>query len=151
MKAAELLSIVLNALVMGVFWGPWVALTRSLATFEPSVFLAIGHRLYLNLAPLMTVLMPLALLSTAPTLVLSYGNQPTTFAATLAGTALFVVALVVTLAVEKPIAVQVKTWSMTTIPANWQQLRDRWASVHIIRVVAGVLGLGLLVAGAIYG
>ena len=150
MKAAELLSIVLNALVMGVFWGPWVALTRSLATFEPSVFLAIGHRLNLNLAPLMTVLMPLALLSTVPTLVLSYGNQPTTFATTLAGTALFVVALIVTLAVEKPIAVQVKAWSTTTIPANWQQLRDRWASVHIIRVVAGILGLGLLVAGAIY-
>jgi hypothetical protein len=151
MKTAELLSIVLNALVMGVFWGPWVALTRSLATFEPSVFLAIGRRLNLNLAPLMTVLMPVALLSTVPVLVLSYGNQPTTFAATLAGAGLFVVALVVTVAVEVPIAVQVKTWSTDTLPTDWQRLRDRWASVHVIRVLAGVLGLGLLVFGAICG
>ncbi|REH43784.1 uncharacterized protein DUF1772 [Kutzneria buriramensis] len=151
MKAAELLSIVLNALVMGVFWGPWIGLTRSLATFEPAAFLAIGHRLNLNLAPLMTVLMPAALLSTAPTLVLSYGNQPTTFAATLAGAALFAVALTVTVAVEVPIAVRIKSWSTTTLPADWRRHRDRWAAVHVIRVVAGVLGLALLVAGALYG
>jgi hypothetical protein len=151
MKTAELLSIVLNALVMGVFWGPWVALTRSLATFEPSAFLAIGRRLNLNLAPLMTVLMPVALLSTVPVLVLSYGSQPTTFATTLAGAGLFAVALAVTVAVEVPIAVQVKTWSTDTLPADWQRLRDRWASVHVIRVLAGVLGLGLLVFGAICG
>ncbi|QUQ66006.1 anthrone oxygenase family protein [Kutzneria sp. CA-103260] len=151
MKTAELLSIVLNALVMGVFWGPWVALTRSLATFEPSVFLAIGRRLNLNLAPLMTVLMPVALLSTVPTLVLSYGDHPTTFATTLAGAALFAVALVVTVAVEVPIAVQIKTWSTDTMPEDWQRLRDRWASVHVIRVLAGVIGLGLLVFGAICG
>ena len=151
MKAAELLSILLNALVMGVFWGPWVGLTRSLATFEPSAFLAIGKRLNLNLAPLMTVLMPVALLSTVPTLVLSYGNQPITFATTLGGAVLFAIALVVTVAVEVPIAVQVKDWSTDTLPDNWRRLRDRWASVHIVRVLAGIAGLGLLVAGAIYG
>jgi hypothetical protein len=151
MRTAELLSIVLNALVMGVFWGPWVALTRSLATFEPSAFLAIGRRLTLNLAPLMTILMPVALLSTVPVLVLSHGDRPTTFAATLAGAGLFTVALVVTVAVEVPIAVQIRTWSTDTLPADWQRLRDRWASVHVIRVLAGVLGLALLVFGAICG
>jgi hypothetical protein len=151
MKTFELIGVLLNALVAGVFWGPWVGLTRSIATFEPDAFVAIGHRLNLNLAPLMTVLMPVALLSTVPTLVLSYGDHPTTFAATLAGAAMFALALVVTVAVEAPIAARIKSWSPATLPADWRAQRDRWASVHIVRVVAGVLGLGLLAAGAIYG
>ena len=45
LKIWELISIVLSALVTGVFWGPWVALSRSISTFAPEVFLAIVNRL----------------------------------------------------------------------------------------------------------
>jgi uncharacterized membrane protein len=150
-STAELLNIVISALVTGVFWGPWVGLTRSIATFTPSAFLAIGHRLNINLGPLMTVLMPVALLSTVPTLVLTFGTHPATFGLTLAGSALYVVALLVTMIIEVPIAQRIRSWSKPTLPADWQAQRDRWASVHIIRVVAGIAGLALLVAGALYG
>ena len=149
LKVWELISILLAALVTGVFWGPWVGLTRSLATFTPEAFLAIGHRLNLNLAPLMTVLMPVSLLSMVAVLVTSYGGHPMTFYSTLAGLALFVVALLVTVVIEVPIAQQVKSWTVSTLPGDWQRLRDRWASVHIIRVVSGIVGLALLVAGAL--
>lgn len=94
LKICELVSIVLSALVAGVFWGPWVGLSRSNATFEPDVFLAIVRRMSLNLAPLMTVLMPAALLSTFPVLFLSYNGHFVTFFLTLAGLGLFVTALV---------------------------------------------------------
>jgi uncharacterized membrane protein len=150
LKIVELINIVLAALVAGVFWGPWVALTRSIATFDTETFLAIGYRLNLNLAPLMTVLMPLSLLSTATTLVLSYGDRPGTFYASLAGLVLFVVALAVTMTIEVPIANKVKSWSSSPLPDNWRQLRDRWASVHLIRVVTGIAGLALFVFGVIY-
>jgi hypothetical protein len=152
LKACELLNIVLSALVTGVFWGPWVGLTRSIATFEPAAFLAIGYRLNVNLAPLMTVLMPVALLTAVPTLVLSVGGHPATFVLTLIGVLLFVVALVVTLAIEVPIAVRIKSWaSGTALPDDWRQQRDRWAAVHVVRVATGIAGLGLLVAGAVFG
>jgi hypothetical protein len=150
-KTFELVNIVLSALVTGVFWGPWVGLTRSIATFDRPAFLAIGYRMNVNLAPLMTVLMPVALASTVPTLVLSYGDRPATFAWTVAGLGLFVVALAVTVGIEVPIATQIKSWSTSTPPADWQRLRDRWASVHIVRVVSGIAGLAALVAGAVYG
>lgn len=149
LKIWETVSIVLMALVAGVFWGPWVGLTRSIATFTPESFLAIGLRLNLNLAPLMQVLMPITLLSTAPTLILSFGDRPATFYPTLAGLALYVVALLVTMIIEVPIAKQIASWTITTLPDNWQQLRDRWASVHIIRVVTGIVGLATLVIGAL--
>jgi uncharacterized membrane protein len=148
---AELLNILLSALVTGVFFGPWVGLTRSIATFGPQAFLAIGHRLNLNIGPLMTVLMPLALFSAVPTLILSFGARPATFTLTLAGLALYVVALLVTMIIEVPIAQRIRSWSEPTLPADWQRQRDRWASVHIVRVVSGIVGLALLVAGAVYG
>lgn len=148
---AELLNILLSALVTGVFFGPWVGLTRSIATFPPPAFLAVGHRLNLNLAPLMTVLMPVALLSAAPTLILSLGSRPATFALTVAGLALYLVALLVTVLIEVPIAQRIRSWSEPTLPADWQRQRDRWANVHVIRVIAGVAGLASLVAGAVYG
>ena len=146
----ELISIVISAIVGGMYWGPWLALSRSLSTFEPVVFLAIVNRLNRNMAPLMTWLTPLGLLSTLPTLYLSFGNQPVTFYFTLAGFVCFVIALIVTMTIEVPIVMQIITWNVSAMPPNWQQLRDRWVNFHILRIIGGIVGLALLVAGAIF-
>jgi uncharacterized membrane protein len=145
----ELISIVLLALVGGLYWGPWLALSRSMASFEPDVFLAIVKRMSRNMAPLMTILMPAALLSTVPVLILSFGNRPSTFYLTLAALALFLVTLLVTVLVEVPIVAQIETWSVTAMPANWQQLRDRWGDFHLLRIIPALAGLVLLLAGTI--
>jgi len=150
LKMWEFISIVLSALVVGMFCGPWVALTRSMNTFGPEVYLAIGHRLVKNVAPVMAILMPVALLSILPVLFISYGARPRTFYLASTGFALFMIALIVTLLVEAPISRQVKLWTITTLPGNWQQLRDRWGAFHVVRVVASIAGLGLLVGGAIF-
>lgn len=150
LKVWQWISILLAAMVSAMFCGPWVALSRSMNTFGPVVFLAIGHRLVKNVAPVMTILMPAALLSTLPVLIISYNDRPSTFYAFSAGFILFTIALLVTLLVEVPISGQVKTWTITTLPENWQQLRDRWGSFHVVRVVASLAGLGLLVGGAIF-
>ena len=39
LRILDILNITLAALVMGVFWGPWLALTRSMSTLAPDVFL----------------------------------------------------------------------------------------------------------------
>ena len=150
MKIWELISIVLSALVAGMFSGPWVALSRSIHTFTPEVFLAIVDRMNRNMAPVMTVLMPAAALSIIPVLFLSYHVQPMTFYLTLAASLCFIVALLITVLVEVPIVEQIATWTVPTLPDNWQQLRDRWSKFHIIRVLAGFAGLVFLVIGAIF-
>jgi uncharacterized membrane protein len=150
MKTWELISIVLSALTAGMFHGPWIALSRSMRTFTPEVFLAIVDRMNRNMAPVMTVLMPATLLSIIPVLLLSYHEQPKTFY--LSGTAfvLFIVALLVTVWVEVPIVQQIVTWTTSALPDNWQQLRDRWMKFHVLRVVAGLASLVLLVVAAIF-
>jgi uncharacterized membrane protein len=151
LKICELISIVLSALVGGMYWGPWLALSRSMRTFKPEVFLDIVDRMNRNMESVMTVLTPVGLLAIAPVLFFSYNEQAMTFYLTLAGFTLFVVALVVTMLIEVPIVKQFVTWKIGTLPSNWQQLRDRWVAFHIIRVVAGIGGLVFLVAGAIFG
>lgn len=150
LKIWEVISIFLLALVTGVFWGPWLGLSRSITTFQPEVFLAIGHRMIRNLAPVMPILMPAAMLSILPVLFLSYSNRPQTFYMNLAGLILFIIALLVTLIVEVPIDKKIIGWTPTTLPNNWPTLRDRWETFHVIRTVASVVGLALLLIGAIF-
>jgi hypothetical protein len=65
LKLAQFSTIVLFALVMGVFWGTWFALSRSIVTFRAQTFLDIGQTAIRNLAVPMRMMMPLALLSAA--------------------------------------------------------------------------------------
>jgi uncharacterized membrane protein len=146
----QFINILLSALMTGVFWGSWLGLSRSIASFTPETFLAIGHAMIGNLAPVMPLLMPAAMLATLPVLYLLYRRRSKAIYPTLAGLALFVVALLITLIVEVPIDNQIKEWTVTSLPANWQQLRDRWEFFHMIRTWASVAGLALLLAGALF-
>ncbi len=145
----EFISICLAALVTGVFWGPWLGLSRSIETFTADVFLAIGQRMIGNLAPVMPFLMPAAILSLVPVLILSW-HRPAVFWLTLAALVLYLLALVVTLAVEVPIDNRIRSWTPETLPADWQRQRDRWERFHALRTLASVVGLALLVAGAVF-
>jgi len=149
LKTLEIISIALSALAAGMFCGPWLALTRSISTFEPEVFLTLTRRLSQNMAGVMTVLFPAAMLSMVPVAVVSYPNHPHTCYLSLAGLALFIVTLIVTMQVEVPIVRQIEACTPATLPANWEQLRDRWGAFHIVRVTASFGGLVLLLIGAI--
>ena len=150
MKIWELISIVLSALTAGMFYGPWIALSRSMKTFAPEVFLEIVDRMNRNMAPVMTVLMPCTMLSIIPLLLLSYHQRPMVFYLSTAAFFLFLVALLVTVVVEVPIVQQIVTWTLSTLPGNWRQLRDRWMRFHVIRVIAGVASLVSLLVAALF-
>ena len=149
LRLLDILSITLATLVLGVFWGPWLGVTRSIKTFTPDVFLVLVHRLDKNLGGPMSVLFPITLLSVIPVLLLTIGS-PISFFLTLGGLLLFVLALVVTAAVEVPIVTQIRGWTDSTMPADWEHRRDRWLSFHLLRVLPGVTGVVLLVAGALW-
>lgn len=149
MSTLLVVSIVLVALVVGVYWGPWIALTRTIATFEPAVLLPLVARLSANLAPVMTVLMPLALLSTLAVVVVAAFGHPVTLILTGAAFVLLALTLVVTMVVEVPIVKAIETWTPATLPDDWRARRDRWVSFHLLRVIPGVLALALLAVAAV--
>jgi hypothetical protein len=51
------------------------------------------------------------------------------------------------LLVEVPLDMEFEKWTVTTPPADWQQLRERWEWWHVITSWVAVAGLALLVAG----
>jgi uncharacterized membrane protein len=135
LRVAQFGNVVLVALVMGVFWGTWFSLSRSIASITPESFLEIGHLMIANLGGPMSVLM-------------RQGRGAATYL-TLAGLLLLAAALVVTLAVNVPIDDEINQWTRNTLPPNWTVMRDRWEFYHTVRTFASIGSLGCAVAGAL--
>ena len=150
LELAELLSLLLTALLTGMYLAPWVALSRSMHTFTPEVFLAVVGRLNRNMAPFMTVLLPLTLLSLLSVTLLACGHAPLLAWTGLANLLLSALTLAVTVGIEVPIVQQIVTWTASGMPENWRQLRDRWVHFHLYRIVPAALGLVLLAVGVVF-
>ena len=150
LKIFELVSSMLVALVGGMYWGPWLALSRTFAALEPQVLLPVVRQMSRNMARIMTLLVPAALLSILPVTFLSFHAQPLIFLFSVLAFALLALTLLVTVLIEVPIVMQMEKWTAETLPADWQQLRDRWGAFHLARVVPALLSLGFLVAGAVF-
>ena len=149
MHIAELISLILLSLLGGMYWGPWLALTRSLKKVSPEFLLQVTHLLSKNMAVVMTPLTPLALASIVPVLVLSYSEHRTTFFLSLIALILFAFTLLVTMLIEVPIVRQIESWSSDKLPVDWEQKRNRWQAFHYLRVVPAIIGLGLMIYGAL--
>jgi|SRR5215813_4929715 len=148
LKLVQFLTIVLFALVMGVFWGTWFALSRSIVGFRPQTFLDIGQTAIRNLATPMAILMPLSILS-ALIMVALLPKRSLAFALAVTGLVLMICALVVTLTVEVPIDNQIKVWTIATLPANWEMLRDRWEFYHGLRTLLSIIALASVTASSL--
>jgi uncharacterized membrane protein len=146
-RVAQATTIVLFALVMGVFWGTWFSLSRTMDQLSGETFVAVGHQMIQNLGVPMAILLPLALLSALATLVLlGPRRRSAVFWWMAAGFLLMVAALVITLAVEVPIDNQIQDWTAATLPADWRSIQSRWELWHTIRTF---LSIGALVAATI--
>src|SRR5215470_2054780 len=129
---------------MGVFWGTWFSLSRTMDRLPPGTFLADGQQMIHNLARPMAILMPVAVLCALVALVLLWAPRPTPeFWWMLAGFVLMLGALVVTVAIEVPIDNKIKTWTVATLPADWRSIQSRWELYHTVRTF---LSIGALVA-----
>ena len=149
LRAAQFINIMLFALVVGVFWGTWFSLSRSIAEISPELFIGIGKAIIKNLAVPMRILMPLALLSTLPVLSWMPQKRSGAFVFMSLGLALMMGATLVTVLVEVPIDNQLKQWTLTSLPANWQALRDRWEFYHTVRTFVSLAALASVVIGSL--
>ena len=149
-RVAQATTIVLFALVMGVFWGTWFSLSRTMDRLAPETFLAVGHEMIRNLGVPMALLLPLSLLSALVTLVLvGRSERAAAFWWLLAGFLLMVAALVVTLAVEVPIDNQIQTWTAATLPGDWRSIQARWELFHTIRTFASIAAVIAVTVSAV--
>ena len=150
-RVAQFVHLFLFALVVGVFWGTWFSLSRSIASISPPTFLKIGHTMIGNLGGPMSVLLPAAVLSAVPVLIACYrGRRRSGFYLTLAGLALLIAALTITLSVNVPIDHVIDRWTMQTLPPDWTAIRDRWQAYHTLRTLTSLVGFGCALAAMLW-
>jgi uncharacterized membrane protein len=149
-RIAEFVHLFLFALVVGVFWGTWFSLSRSIAAISPQTFLEVGHTMIANLGGPMAVLMPASIVSAVPVLARLYGRHRGAFYLMLTGVALLVVSLVITLSVNVPIDRLIDRWTIETLPADWTANRDRWETYHASRTFLSLAGFGCVLAAILW-
>jgi uncharacterized membrane protein len=143
-KLIQFVTIMLYVLVAGVMWGTWLSLGRTMTSYDASTFLADGKHMIANLGTVMAVLMISAVLAgLLETWLLFRGGSSTAGWLALAGVLLMVAVLVVTLSVEVPIDNKIKSWTESTLPSDWRDIRSRWAAYHTLRTF---LSLGAVAA-----
>src|SRR5262249_31489864 len=141
----QFIALLLFSLVMGVMWGTWFSLSRSIAAITPQTFLEVGHTMIGNLGSSMPFLMPAAVLAGIVVCVLLFRRRQTTgYALAAAAVVLLVVAMAITLAVNVPIDRQIQSWTTMTLPSDWRAIRDRWEFYHGLRTLASVLAVASL-------
>jgi len=136
-------------LVTGVFWGTWFTLTRSIGDFSAEEFIHIGKVIIANVADSMKILMPLTILLLVVNTWAEYRIKSRAFYPLLASLILMVVTLLITLLVEVPIDNQIKTWTATTIPNNWEAIRAKWAWYHGLRTITSIASFFLFSLGTL--
>ena len=127
------ISLFLLVLVTGVFWGTWFTLTRSIDQFSAAEFIHIGKVIISNVAIPMRIIMPSCMLLMALSLWFYPQKNSGAFYLKIAGLILIVTALLITLIVLVPIDNQIKTWTVETVPDDWESTRGNWQAFHTIR------------------
>jgi hypothetical protein len=122
-----------------------------MSSITVSTFLEVGHTMIDNLGGPMAVLMPTTLVSAVPVLFMLYRrHRRASFSLTLAGAALLVVALVITLSVNVPIDDVINRWTVDTLPSDWTSIRNRWEAYHAARTFISLAGFGFVLAAVLW-
>jgi uncharacterized membrane protein len=144
-KSIQLITGLLLVLVAGVFWGTWFSLSRTMYELPPEIFITIGKQIIKNVAIPMSIIMPASIIGLLILFIQSWKAKSVYFYCILAALILFIIALIITVAIEVPIDNQIKTWTVATIPFNWQNIRDRWEHYHTIRTYVSLLGIAFFI------
>jgi len=126
-------SLFLLVLITGVFWGTWFTLTRSIESFSSEEFVHIGKVIIANVAVPMSIIMPSGILMILLSLWFYTRKNFMGFYSGLLSLVLIIVVLLVTLLVLVPIDNEIKEWTTSTLPDDWEDIRNKWKIFHAIR------------------
>ena len=132
-KFIYLLSLFLLALITGVFWGTWFTLTRSIEDFSPDEFIHIGKVIISNVAIPMRIIMPLGILFMLLSVLIYRQKGTVGFYTGVLSLVLVIAVLLITLIVLVPIDNDIKAWTASSLPADFEAIRLKWKNFHAAR------------------
>jgi uncharacterized membrane protein len=146
-RAAGFVSLVLAGLFAGFLLGVLV-LELSVRHFDGAVYAQVRRVELAHLDDLAAATLIPALIATAVVAGLAVRRRGRAFWLTLTALVLLVGVFVTTLAVNLPINADQLRWNLTSPPADWASVRDRWQIAHAVRTCAAVLAFGCLSAAS---
>jgi uncharacterized membrane protein len=150
LKLVQFVSTMLYVLVAGVMWGTWLSLARTMTEYDAATFLADGKHMISNLATVMAVLMISAVLvGVVVAVLLFWSRSPVAGWLALTGLMLMIAVMAITLIVEVPIDNLIANWTEATLPADWQEIRARWAAFHTLRTFLSLGAVAAALAAAL--
>jgi hypothetical protein len=149
-RILHVLCLCLLLLVVGVFWGTWFTLTRSIDQFSTAEFVHMGHVIIANVAMPMRILMPSCLAAMIIATMIHSEKRSLNFALFLISVALLITVLLITLLVLVPIDNRIAQWAEVAVPSDWRPQRDRWQWYHSARTFASIASFTCL-ASAVVG
>jgi uncharacterized membrane protein len=150
MKILQLVSVMLFALVTGVFWGTWFSLSRSMDAITAATFLEVGQIMIANLGGPMRFLLPGSIVSAAVLLYVFYRRRESAaFVLSIIAVSLMLAAMAITLLVNVPLDYRFTEWTLATLPPDWRAIRDRWEFYHGVRTLLSVAALSCLVGSLV--
>ena len=132
-KLVYFIALFLLILVTGVFWGTWFTLTRSIEDFSAEEFIHIGKIIIANVAVPMAIIMPACILFLLISLIIYRKKKTTGFYLGIVSLILIILVLLITLIVLVPIDNEIKTWTASTVPQNFENIRNKWKTFHAMR------------------
>jgi uncharacterized membrane protein len=149
LKYAHLINLILVSLLVGTEFAVSFFVHPVLRGLPQSVHLASVQVIGRILGKVMPIWMPLIIVSVLPVLYFIGDPNSAAFWLTAAGMLCIVLMLAISLFGNVPINKQVIEWNPQSPPDNWLELRNRWDSLHRVRVVLDIAALILLLLGAL--
>jgi hypothetical protein len=139
-------NILIAALLAGTSFGIWLGLNPL--NYSAPTYIEQQQNLVLSLNILMVTLVFIATLVTSISAYLQRKNKVIFFILLLAAVS-FAACIVISRFGNLPIQNEMLTWTVTSFPENWTELRDKWWSFHIARTIAELIGLVLVTLAAV--
>jgi uncharacterized membrane protein len=149
LKVIQCITLCFMLLVVGVFWGNYFSFSRSFHLFSVKELIHIAQILVDNIAVPMRFISMICITLLGTCVYLLWPTRGKYFYLVLVSWILIVTALVLTVAIEVPINDQIISWTDDTVPSNWEELRDRWQFVNVIRTIAALLSFFLFAVAVV--
>lgn len=134
-------NVIIVSALAGVSLGIWIGFNPM--SLSQETYVEQQQNMLQSLRVLMVVLVFLATIITIIAALVERKNKSRGIVLGLAS--LFLIGcIVITRFGNKPIDDIVLTWTSESIPSNWQELRDRWWSLHIARTFTEIVALFLI-------
>jgi uncharacterized membrane protein len=150
LKALQFTALFLLLLVAGLFWGTWFALSRSIEDFSATEFMHIGKTIIKNVGGPMKIILPACILF----IMLSMGFYPqknsTAYYMCVISFVLIIITLYITVGIEVPIDNDIKQWTLSSIPGDWEAIRTRWQFFHSLRTFTALASFASFVTSVVF-